>query len=275
MRLDADEGSWGGCIKVKQQTQAASWCPTRPRPNFKAPVVATIQRVASTKTYLVRWLATLFRCVHVCVCSLGVINTLRNLPGFLPSLLYLFIFLNTAAKHSYLHGEDSQLLGGQLLHLLGQDLSLLQDGKLTLGITISTGENREREYESPGKSQQASARAAEFIPESAAFARRPTRRFPRCPPRHDGCVCMCVRGSGVVWTRGGKHNGRTHTQKKNFKENYFYNFARQSTRAHSPRCEAPPFPAASDAATPWKSSGEESRSMRRKVVWVGFLVEVL
>lgn len=163
----------------------------------------------------------------MCVCSLGVrhfhsINTLRNLPGFLPSLLYFFfIFFNTAAKHSYLHGEDSQLLGGQLLHLLGQDLSLLQDGKLTLGITISTGENREHEYESPGKSQQASARAAEFIPESAAFARRPTRRFPRCPPRHYGCVCVCVSAGLVSSEREVESTRGGHPKKKTSRKTTF------------------------------------------------------
>lgn len=78
-------------------------------------------------------------------------------------------------------------------------------------------------------------------------------------------LCVCPRlwyRLNVMWKAQGDG---AHTRKKNFKENYFYNFAGQSMRARSPRREAPPFPA-SDAATLWKGSSEESRSMRPKVV---------
>lgn len=61
--------------------------------------------------------------------------------------------------------------------------------------------------------------------------------------------------------RGEEEGGR----KKNFKENNFYNFAAQSTRAFSPRHESPAFPAATNAAAPRKASREESRSMRRRM----------
>lgn len=79
----------------------------------------------------------------------------------------------------YLHSEDSQLLAGQLLHLVGQNLSFLQDGKLRLGFTISTRKSGEDEDGAPGGSSQPAPPEPElFTPGCLPFLLR--------PPRHHG-----------------------------------------------------------------------------------------
>lgn len=97
--------------------------------------------------------------------------------------------------HAYLHSKDSQLLRGQLFHLIGQNLSFLQDGKLRLGCTISTRESRANKNEAPRKSQEAPVKPGVVNPESSARIRRQNQTLLACPPRHDGCESTGCRNA--------------------------------------------------------------------------------
>lgn len=90
-----------------------------------------------------------------------------------------------------------------------------------------------------------------FIPESSARTRRQIHGTLRRLPRHDGCG-----------TTGWGNAESELVTDKNFKGNYFYNFAGLTTSVASLRCQSLKCSAAQTIVSPWNTSREENTSVR-------------
>lgn len=118
----------------------------------------------------------------------------------------------TSRPNMYLHGENPQLLRGQLLHLLRQNLRFFQDGKLRVGSTKSTRKKpADPDEEAPGKRQRAAVNPQRRSPQSSAQIRREARRCVAGPLRHDGRAVRTNTGS-----EGGADNGSKEQTKQLF-----------------------------------------------------------